>query len=78
MKGDFKSEADARTVATAQLNKSNRQTKKGNFSHHGVMMVAGGTVNLINAYEDSGDYSIKSITHSLNENGWDIDVEIEA
>jgi len=78
MKGDFKSEADARTVATAQLNKSNRQTKTGSLSHYGAMMVAGGIVRLINSYEDDGEYSIKSITHNLNENGWNLDVEIEA
>lgn len=78
IKGDFKSEADARTVATAQLNKSNRQTKTGNFSKNGIPMVAGGIVKISNAYEDSGDYSIKSITHNLDENGWNIDVEIEA
>lgn len=78
IKDDYKSANEAKQSAAAALAKANRGIKSGTLSHKGALIFAGGILKLINAGEDSGEYSIKSVTHTLDTSGWNIDVEFEA
>jgi len=78
IKDDYKSESEATQSAIAELSKANRGMKSGSLSLKGELIFAGGVLNLTNAGEDSGEYSIKSVTHTLDGSGWNIDVGFEA
>ncbi|CUV65239.1 Putative phage tail protein D [Sulfurovum sp. enrichment culture clone C5] len=75
---DFKSDTEAKQVATAGLAKANRSLKNGSLTQYGSLIFAGGVLNLTDAGEDDGEYIIKSVSHSLDDNGWSMDIEVEA
>jgi len=78
IKDDYKSEKEADQCAKAELAKANRGLKSGSLSLKGELIFAGGVLNLTNAGEDSGEYGIKSVTHTIDSSGWNMDIEIEA
>jgi len=78
IKEDYKSESEAKQGATQALARANRGLKSGSLSKVGELVFAGGVLNLTNAKEDSGEYAIKSVSHTLDENGWQMSVEFEA
>ena len=76
IKGQYKSAAEATKKAEAKLQSANRGTKSGTLSTYGREIYAGGMLKLTGAGEDDGEYTIKSVNHSL-EGGWKMRVEIE-
>ena len=76
LKGNFKTPAEAKAKAEAKLQSANRGSKSGSISMYGKEIYAGGMLKLIGAGEDDGEYTIKSVNHSLD-GGWKMRVEIE-
>lgn len=74
--GQFKTPAEANAKAEAKLAAANRGTKSGTIDTYGQPIYAGGTLKLTGAGEDSGEYSIKRVDHTL-EGGWSMSIEIE-
>ncbi len=77
IKDSFESMADAKVKAQATLEKANSKTKIGTISCAGFVLYAGGILDLVGTIEDDGEYHIKKATHSLDENGWNVRIEIE-
>ena len=77
IKDSFESMADAKTKAQAALDKANAGTKAGDISCSGFIIYAGGVLNLSGTYEDDGEYEIVSVSHSLDNNGWNMQIKIE-
>ena len=76
IKGQYKSAAEATKKAEAKLQIANRGIKSGTLSTYGREIYAGGMLKLTGVGEDDGEYTIKSVNHSL-EGGWKMRVEIE-
>ena len=77
MRGTFKDEADAKLKADAKLQKANQGIISGSVSLEGGAYYAGGKLNLVGTLEDDGEYQIKSIDHTYNNNGWSCKIEFE-
>jgi len=75
--GSFKDSKEAISVAKARLEKANRGTKDGSLTTTGKAIFAGGKLNLVGSIEDDGEYSIKSVQHEFNDNGWTTSIEFE-
>jgi len=77
IKDSFESKADAKTKAQAALDKANAGTKVGDISCAGFTIYAGGILDLSGTFEDDGEYEIKSVNHTLDSNGWNMQIKIE-
>jgi len=77
LKGSFKNEAEAKTKAEARLQTANRGIVSGNLTIYGQNIRAGGILKLIGFGSDNGDYTIKSVEHTLDESGYSVYVEFE-
>ncbi len=73
----FKDSAEAKLRAEAKLKSANAGIVSGNLTIYGSKIYAGGKLELSNAKEDNGIYHIKSVTHTLNANGFITSVEFE-
>ncbi|RYA23883.1 phage tail protein [Malaciobacter halophilus] len=76
-KGNFKNEAEAKTKAQAKLHKANQGLVTGSLSKEGSVIFAGGRLELENTLEDDGEYQIKTVEHTLDQNGWVININFE-
>ncbi|MDY0320433.1 MAG: contractile injection system protein, VgrG/Pvc8 family [Arcobacteraceae bacterium] len=77
IKDAFENEADAKAKAQAALQIANRGTKVGLITCTGFEIYAGGILNITGTLEDDGEYEIKSVNHTLDENGWNITIDVE-
>ena len=77
IKDSFESMADAKIKAEATLQKANAGIKVGTISNYGFELYAGGILEVSGTPEDDGDYSIKRASHILDENGWNVTIDIE-
>ncbi len=77
--GSFKDEAEAKAKAEAKLAISNRGTVRGVFTGEGRAIYAGGNLILAGTplFEDDGIYSIKTVKHTYDANGWKIECNFE-
>lgn len=73
----FKNEAEAHTEAKSKLKSLNRGTIEGSITLPGKEIRAGGILLLIGFFEDDGKYSIKRVTHTIDNNGYLVQVEFE-
>lgn len=72
----FSTSDEAKAKAIAKLQKANRGTKEGYLSTKGFYLSAGSRINLINSAQDNGEYTVQTVTTSININtGWITDVE---
>jgi len=76
LNGHFKTAAEAQLKAEAKLQNANRGTKSGTISMYGREIYAGGMLRLSGVGEDDGEYSIKSVNHTLD-SGWKMSIEIQ-
>ncbi len=77
IKNSFENLADAKVKAEAALQRANSKTKVGSISCVGFPIYAGGILNLSGTIEDDGEYHIKNVSHTLDDNGWNIRISIE-
>ncbi len=77
IRDSFESYADAKVKAEATLQKANSGTKIGTINCDGFILYAGAILVLSGTIEDDGEYEIKSAHHVLDENGWNVSIEIE-
>lgn len=75
-KSTFKNEAEALTKATAKLEKANQGIVSGSLAKDGEIIFAGGKLNLLDTFEDDGEFQIKSVSHEFS-NSWKINLEFE-
>lgn len=75
-KSTFKNEAEALIKATAKLEKANQGIVSGSLAKDGEIIFAGGKLNLIDTFEDDGEYQIKSVSHEFSDS-WEIKLEFE-
>lgn len=76
-KGNFKNAAEAKAKAAAKLQRANQGLVSGSLSMEGVAIFAGGKLNLVNTLEDDGEYQIKTVEHTFDQNGWMININFE-
>jgi len=76
-KGNFINEAEAKSKAQAKLERAVQGLVGGSLSMAGVVIFAGGTLNLVDTLEDDGEYRIKSVNHSFTSSGWTINLNFE-
>ncbi len=74
--GSFKTAALAQKRAEQLLQSANRGLKSGSITTYGREIYAGGVLELEGFGDDSGEYSIKSVEHTLD-GSWKISIEIE-
>ena len=77
LKGSFRTEAEAKSKADAKLQTANRGTVTGNITIRGQDIRAGGVLKLNGFGSDDGEYTIKSVLHTLDETGYKVLVEFE-
>ena len=77
IKNSFESVADAKTKAQATLQKANSGTKVGTITKYGQTVYAGGILELSDTVDDNGEYEIESVEHTVDDNGWNISMEIK-
>lgn len=75
--GSFKSEEAAKIAASARLDIANRGSISGSLTCAGGAIFAGGILKLAGTIEDNREYSIKSVEHTISENGWVSSLEFE-
>ncbi len=73
----FKNAAEAKEKAKAKLERANSGIVSGSLEIYGSKVFAGGILSLSNAGEDSGEYRIKSVNHSLGADSFTTSVEFE-
>lgn len=73
----FKNAAEAKEKAKAKLERANSGIVSGSLEIYGSKVFAGGILSLSNAGEDSGEYRIKSVNHSLSADSFMTSVEFE-
>ena len=73
----FKNAAEAKEKAKAKLERANSGIVSGSLEIYGSKVFAGGILSLSNAGEDSGEYRIKSVNHSLSADSFSTSVEFE-
>lgn len=76
-KGNFKNAAEAKAKAVAKLQRANQGLVSGSLSIEGEAIFAGGKLNLVNTLEDDGEYQIKTVEHTFDQNGWVININFE-
>lgn len=76
-KGNFKNAAEAKAKAAAKLQRANQGLVSGSLSIEGAAIFAGGKLNLVNTLEDDGEYQIKTVEHTFDQNGWMININFE-
>ncbi|RXJ86962.1 phage late control D family protein [Arcobacter sp. CECT 8985] len=76
-KGNFKNAAEAKAKAAAKLQRANQGLVSGSLSIEGKEIFAGGKLNLVNTLEDDGEYQIKTVEHTFDQNGWMININFE-
>jgi phage protein D len=75
-RGQFKDEAEALNKANALLDKSKACNVGVSLGMEGRAMFAGGIVNLEGTLEDDGEFAIKTISHTMDSNGWSMGIEM--
>ncbi|MBD5164581.1 phage late control D family protein [Helicobacter sp.] len=73
----FKNAAEALAKAKAKLERAKCGIVSGSLEIYGTCVFAGGILSLSNAGEDSGEYRIKSVHHSLSADSFTTSVEFE-
>ena len=77
IKDSFENVAQAKLKARAALEKANAGLKSGSIACYGFEIYAGGILDLTGTYDDDGDYDIKRVDHTVDESGWNINIEID-
>ncbi|NPA65115.1 MAG: hypothetical protein GXO16_09110 [Epsilonproteobacteria bacterium] len=77
LESKFKSKEEAKRRAAGMLSRLNSGIVKGKVVINGKNIVAGGKLVLSGFGGDDGLYTIKKVTHTMNNSGYEIKVEFE-
>ena len=77
LEGKFHSKSEARRRALGMLERLNSGIVKGDVVISGRNIVAGGKLLLVGFGADDGEYTIKKVTHTLGNGGYEARVEFE-
>jgi len=69
-RGNFKNASEAKAKAEAKLQIINQGIVSGTLTIPGEIVFAGGVLKLKNSLEDDGEYQIRKVEHTFDENGW--------